>query len=53
MLLLVALQVPLLSGALRLVDPGLQGWILIGALSPLPLVVGRLLSILHRSSDAD
>ena len=51
--LVAALQVPLLSRPLRLVDPGREGWILIGTLSPLPLVVGRLLSVLHRSSDAD
>ncbi len=41
-LLLVALYVPYVSDALQTVDPGLDGWVLIGIGSVVPLIVGQL-----------
>jgi len=42
LLLLVALYVPYVSDALQTVDPGLDGWILIGIGSVVPLIIGQL-----------
>lgn len=50
LLLLAALHIPILSEALRVVDPGRDGWILIGVMSPMPLLVGRLLRVLDHST---
>jgi len=41
-LLLAALYVPYVSDALQTVDPGLDGWILIGIGSVVPLIIGQL-----------
>ncbi|RIA55062.1 cation-translocating P-type ATPase [Dichotomicrobium thermohalophilum] len=41
-LLLAALYVPYVSDALQTVDPGLNGWILIGIGSVVPLIIGQL-----------
>jgi len=42
LLLLAALYVPYVSDALQTVDPGLDGWILIGIGSVVPLIIGQL-----------
>ena len=42
-LLLVALYVPVLSDVLKLVNPGMKGWIIVIAMSLIPLVVGQFI----------
>ncbi|MBN1991086.1 MAG: cation-translocating P-type ATPase [Anaerolineae bacterium] len=44
-LLLLAVYLPVLSGVLRVVDPGLNGWLLVLGMSVLPLVVGQILKL--------
>jgi Ca2+-transporting ATPase len=41
-LLLVAVYLPGLSDVLKLVNPGIQGWILVLAMSLVPLVIGQV-----------
>jgi len=42
-LLLVALYVPVLSDVLKLVNPGMKGWIIVIAMSLIPLMVGQFI----------
>ena len=44
-LLLGAVYLPPLASALEVVDPGLQGWFLIVALSFIPVTVGQILKL--------
>jgi Ca2+-transporting ATPase len=44
-LLLLAVYMPVLSGVLQVVDPGLNGWLLVLGMSVLPLVVGQILKL--------
>jgi Ca2+-transporting ATPase len=43
-LVLIAIYIPVLSLVLHLTDPGYKGWLLIGGLSLVPLLVGQLLN---------
>jgi Ca2+-transporting ATPase len=42
-LLLVALYVPVLSDVLKLVNPGMKGWIIVITMSLIPLVIGQFI----------
>jgi P-type Ca2+ transporter type 2C len=46
-LLSVAVYVPFLSNLLSLVDPGLDGWLVIMAASLTPMVIGQILKSLR------
>jgi Ca2+-transporting ATPase len=44
-LLLLAVYLPVLSDVLQVVDPGLNGWLVILGMSVLPLVIGQILKL--------
>ncbi len=44
-LLLAAVYVPVLADVLKVVDPELEGWMLVIVLSLVPLVVGQILKL--------
>jgi Ca2+-transporting ATPase len=50
-LLLAAVYTPGLSLVLRLVDPGPDGWLLIGGMSLAPLIIGQVLKMRSGSGD--
>lgn len=47
-LLVIAVYVPGLSGALSTVDPGVNGWLLILGVSLVPLIIGQIVESLKR-----
>jgi Ca2+-transporting ATPase len=46
-LILAAIYLPGLATALKVVNPGWQGWALAGAMSLIPFVIGQLLKLTH------
>ncbi len=45
-LLLIAIYVPFLADVLSVVNPGLNGWVLIMVMSVIPLVIGQILKLM-------
>lgn len=52
-LLLLALYVPFLAHILQVTPPGLQGWLLIGSASVIPLIVGQVYLAFSRRTPQD
>jgi len=44
-LLLIAVYLPILAAVLSVVNPGLNGWILVMGMSLIPVTVGQILKV--------